>query len=156
MSYLNEFLFWNSGNLHEKSIREAYAEWLVCKILNFDVGVYRNPGKLLEIEFKGISLDVISHSYLSNSSNLQLNKILFPIKPSLAKARIFCLLNEIDSINMNPDDIAMWDFWIVPSKDINRTRQSITLSPLIKSFGDPIQHFEIYHRLNRMIEENRF
>lgn len=132
------FLRWNSGHLLETQIRHAYAEWLIHQALAIHPGDHRIEGSEITITEEGISLAIRSAAYVQFGKQDVSPVISFQIDHRSALLHIFCLLDERDPDQVNPQNRSQWLFWVVPTATLNAERRSIGLQVLIRAHGPGI------------------
>ncbi|MBD2423397.1 MAG: hypothetical protein VKM34_08660 [Cyanobacteriota bacterium] len=148
MTDLDAFLRWQCGPLVAIANRTALAEWLVHRALGLDPGEHRREGADLELPGGPITLAVRSAAYLQSAQQTAPTAISFPMEQRTATAYVFCLLAEQDPARVNPQDLAQWRFWLVPTRSLHAERQSIGLQPLIRAHGEGMA----YEQLGEAVE----
>jgi hypothetical protein len=86
---------------------------------------------------------VRSAAYFQSAQQTAPNPISFPIEQRTATAYVFCLLEEQDSALVNPQELAQWRFWVVPTRSLHAERQSIGLQPLIRAHGQGMAYGQL-------------
>ena len=136
MNDLDVFLGWHCGPLVAIANRTALAEWLVHRALGLDPGEHRREGADLAFPGGMVTLAVRSAAYLQSFQQVHPSPIIFSIEQRTATAYVFCLLAEQNPAQVNPQELAQWRFWVVPSRRLHADRQSIGLQPLIRAHGE--------------------
>jgi hypothetical protein len=143
MTDLDAFRSWQGGPLVTTANRTALAEWLVHCALGLDPGAYRREGADLALLGGPITLAVRSAAYFQSAQQTAPNPISFPIEQRTATAYVFCLLEEQDPALVNPQELAQWRFWVVPTRSLHAERQSIGLQPLIRAHGQGMAYGQL-------------
>jgi hypothetical protein len=100
---------------------------------------------------EGIRIEVKSAAYLQSWAQSDFSKIVFSIRPArswdgfsggvaeeprrTADVYVFCLLKHQEKDTLNPPDLNQWEFYVLPTRELNnysRSETSITLASLRK------------------------
>ncbi|MBN2095007.1 MAG: hypothetical protein JW727_03085 [Candidatus Aenigmarchaeota archaeon] len=147
---LLEFWQWNSSDLVSNALRGQIAEFIVASALGVSGGV-RGIWDSYDLDFGPLKIEVKSAAYIQSWSQKRHSDIRFVISPTKAWSAetnesekdsrrqadlyIFCLLKHKDKETIDPLNLDQWDFYIVPTKALNRCfplQKSISLQSLLK------------------------
>lgn len=129
-----DFWSWAYANLLENTVRPVFAEFIVGTLL----GVVSNGRKAwdaVDLHYRGRAIEVKSSAFVQAWSQTRPSPIHFDIASKLpwdqttntwsaASARsadcyVFCLYPEQDRARAHPLDVTAWQFWVLPTPQIN-------------------------------------
>jgi hypothetical protein len=149
---LLDFWKWNGSDLASNTTRGRLAEFIVASVMNIDLSVPREEWSAWDLTSpEGIRIEVKSAAYLQSWTQQELSRIVFSIRPArtwnssfgkfteelqrTADVYVFCLLRHHDKDTLNPLDLDQWEFYVLPTRELNsytRSGSSITLKSLQK------------------------
>lgn len=157
-----DFYNWAYNDLLMNNQRGHLAEYIVACALGITDNV-RDEWAPYDLEYENIKLEIKSAAYLQSwhrnpTAKTKESKIIFGIAPtcdydSITEQRIrgqkqrradvyvFCLLKHKDIKSINPTDTEQWEFWIVPTEQINQlcgANKTISMGVLERNFGAPV------------------
>jgi len=147
---LIDFWRWSASDLLSNATRGRFAEFIVATATNADIKQIRDEWSPYDLETpEGIKIEVKSAAYLQSWFQRKLSPISFNTKAAFvwdftlnkyeeAKRRsadvyVFCLLNCVDKVTVDPLNLKQWTFYILSTKTLNdyvRSQHSITLNSL--------------------------
>ncbi|NUO01968.1 MAG: hypothetical protein HUU01_15295 [Saprospiraceae bacterium] len=147
---LVDFWKWSVSDIVSNATRGRFAEFIVASAIKCNLEIIRDEWSAYDLTSpEGIKIEVKSASYLQSWFQRGFSKISFSIKESLiwdpetskfskkssrqADVYVFCLLKHKDQPTLNPMDLDQWEFYVVPTSEINdykRSGTSITLKSL--------------------------
>jgi len=149
---LIDFWSWGFSDIISNTARGRFAEFIVATALNTDLSIITDGWNAYDLTSpEGIKVEVKSAAYLQSWIQKDYSKISFSIKaarywdsrtnemakiPSRASdVYVFCLLKHKDKATINPMNLEQWEFYVLPTIEINnykRSECSITLKSLQK------------------------
>jgi hypothetical protein len=164
---LKDFWIWSVSDLMSNATRGRLAEFIVAKALGVAKGV-RNEWAAYDLKTpRGKKVEVKSAAYLQSwlqddystiqfsirkTKELDLKKGGYRGKPKRhADVYVFALLAHKDKPTVNPLNINQWDFYVVPTTDLNkypRSESSITLKSLDTLSGGKVNYFQLAKKIN--------
>jgi hypothetical protein len=139
---MDNFHRWATGNLLDNTVRGLFAEYLVHQALGVDPGQHRVEWAEHDIVGPGWTAEVKAAAYIQSWDQAQPSRISFKIKKRTSTFYVFALLVEQDRSLVNPQDLAQWRFWLVPTVDLP-DQKSIGLAALSTGFGPGLSHEEL-------------
>ena len=156
---LQGFWQWSSSDVLANALRGVLAEYIVALDIGGQ-GDTRNPWDSYDLLTpEGIKVEVKSASYLQSWNQKKLSNISFGIQPThswcdtsghsqkkqrRADVYVFAVLAHKDKATVDPLDLSQWEFYVLPTEALNRTRpnqkkiafsQLLRLDPLICRYG---------------------
>jgi len=146
---IKEFWSWAFSDLLSNALRGVFAEYLVASALGIEQSTRNewDPFDLLSDD--GRPIEVKSSAYLQSWYQLDYSRISFDVSKSIgwdaetnkldgaskrhSYAYVFCLLNHKDKDTVDPLDVSQWEFFVVPTREIDEkcgNRKSLSLSAL--------------------------
>jgi hypothetical protein len=169
---VSDCLLYTFGDLLNNTTRGAIAEFIVAKALGINTDEPRKDWLDYDLVYNGIKIEVKSSGYIQswNADNELISNIKFSIKPAKdydykrrlycgARSRkadlyIFCVLTEHDRERVDIIDVGQWDFWVIPTSEINDRcgdQATITLSSLKSTFAVPtLSYFSVKPYLDEL------
>jgi len=149
---LLDFWRWSVSDILSNATRGRLAEFIVGTAIKLNIEHLRNEWDAYDlITEDGIKIEVKSASYLQSWKQDKYSTISFSIKAAShldnletmvrsevkrhADVYVFCLLKHKDAFTINPLKLEQWDFFVVPTIQIDnykRSKTSITLPSLQK------------------------
>lgn len=143
---LLDFWQWSVSDLISNATRGRLAEFIVGTAVEINPKKVRDEWDFFDIKTdNGIKIEVKSASYIQSWEQKSFSNIVFSIKKTkkvktefpkrYADVYVFCLLKIKDQKIINPLKLEQWEFYILPTCDINnyiRSQSSITLNSLKK------------------------
>ena len=157
---LSDFWAWSSSDLLSNAKRGVLAEFFVASDIGTAGGV-RVEWDAYDLTTKGgITVEVKSAAYLQSWYQDKPSDIGFSISKSRAwdpatnrfsedskrqaNVYVFCLLDHMNKLTVNPMDLNQWKFFVVPTKTLNDVcgsmkrlslKRLLDLSPLEAKYG---------------------
>ncbi|MBQ8973089.1 MAG: hypothetical protein IJ074_08435 [Clostridia bacterium] len=142
---------WAHSNLMDNTERGAYAEYLVRLAVGTNAPV-RNQWDAFDIETpEGIRIEVKTSGYIQSWAQERPSAIRFSIRPARgwngatgtyaatalrqSDVYVFCLLANADQSTVDPLDLSQWNFYVLPTKDLNLklgSQKTISLSGILR------------------------
>ena len=148
---LLDFWQWAYSDLIGNTERGAIAEYLVACALGIQGGTRISWDKYDLVSPDGITIEVKSSDYLQTWDQEKLSSPLFSIQPTLgwdsitnrydkekkrqADIYVFCVHKHKDTATVNPLDTAQWDFYVLPTTQLNEQagdQRTISLASLLR------------------------
>ncbi|WP_236695411.1 hypothetical protein [Mycolicibacterium chubuense] len=145
-----EFLAWAYDDLLTNTTRGVLAEYIVAKALGI-CDTKRVEWDKYDLVIGDIGVEVKSAAYVQTWKQTRLSEIAFNIRPAKgwdarnntyaasakrsADVYVFCLLTANDRNQIDPLDVAQWEFYVLPTSELDRqvpTQKTIRLGPLLK------------------------
>ncbi len=165
---LKEFWRWSASDLMSNATRGVLAEFLVARAIGVNPDEVRHEWDAYDLTSpSGIKIEVKSSAYIQSWYQENFSEITFSIKPARAwdsetnklsenagrhaDVYVFALLAHQDQDTIDPMDVSQWEFYTVPTSDLNtrkRNQHSITLGPLKLLAGETLS----YHDLAAAVE----
>lgn len=159
---LLQFWQWSYSNLVGNTDRGAIAEFLVAAALGAHTKI-RNDWAPFDLTTPaGRRVEVKSASYVQTWYQRKLTRIAFSIRPTrawdpatntyeedarrAADVYVFCLLKEKNRDRIDPLDVEQWDFYVLPTKVLDRecpTARSIGLERLKSLTAQPCGYYDL-------------
>jgi hypothetical protein len=135
-----DFWRWSTSDLVTNTTRGVLAEYIVARALGLPTDGVREAWRGFDLQTEdGLRIEVKSAAYVQSWSQEMLSPIMFVVPKSLgwdadtnvmetearrhADAYVFALLAHQDKATIDPLNLAQWQFWAVPTADLdNRTR----------------------------------
>ena len=153
-----DFWGWSTSDLVNNTTRGVLAEYIVAKALTIPTDQARDDWGAFDLRTnRGLRIEVKSSAYVQSWTQKRLSTIQFVVSKRLgwdpetnemetearrhADIYVFALLAHRDKTTINPLDLSQWQFWAVPTRDLDersRSQHSITLTSLLKLAGDPV------------------
>ena len=153
-----DFWRWSSSDLVMNTTRGILAEYIVARALGVSTDRAREEWGAFNLKTSyGLRIEVKSCAYVQNWAQEKLSTIQFVVPKRLgwdpdtnimeAEARrhadvyVFALLAHEDKATVDPLNLTQWQFWAVPTEDLDgrsRSQHSITLNSLCKLAGNPV------------------
>ena len=156
---ISAFSHWNSGDVLQNIVRGPFAEWLIHHALGLDPEEHRYPWFEFDVSYKNTGLEIKAAAYFQRWEQKK-PSIIFPThkKQRNGAGFIFCLLGKEDDwiTRREPDplDIAEWIFWVVDNQKLP-DKESISLVPFKKLFGEGIRFDQIRTEVDKLITDNQ-
>ncbi len=171
---LKDFWSWAFSDLVNNATRGILAEYIVGLALNApDLEYPREVWAPYDLELNnGIKIEVKSGAYIQSWDQRKLSKISFTIRPTRgidlrtlkhkknskrqADIYVFCVLNCKDQEKINPLNLDQWEFYVVPTKKLNRifgVKQKQVSLAQIKQIAAPIGFEDLKRAVRRVIRE---
>lgn len=148
---LADFWRWYASDLVGNALRGCLAEFIVAKALGCGEDV-RTEWDCCDIRTpEGLKMEVKSAAYIQSWSQARPSLITFGIAPTKgwdsqtnvyssearrhADVYVFCLLKHQDQANINPLELAQWEFIVVATSVLNTKvpdQKKVSLSSLLK------------------------
>jgi hypothetical protein len=164
------FWQWACSDLSSNTMRGILAEYIVA----YELGIATNTRRewdAYDLTTKdGVKLEIKSASYLQTWAQPKLSKILFDIAPTKgwnastneysseikrqADVYVFCLLHHQEKSTLDPLDLDLWTFYLLPTSvlDSNKPNQkTIGLSALLKLNPAQVSFGEISSSIKKII-----
>ena len=157
-----EFWQWSCSDLVSNATRGVLAEYLVAQALGVADGVREEWAAFDITAADGTRVEVKSAAYIQSWHQEKLSPISFRVPKTRAWDResnrqseemrrqadvyVFAVLAHQDQSTLNPLDVSHWEFFVVPTAQLdNRTRSqhSITLNSLRALAGEPVAYSDI-------------
>jgi hypothetical protein len=142
---------WSASDLLSNTERGRLAEYIVAMALDVADGV-RSGWEAYDIETSsGIRVEVKASAYVQTWGQKALSKIIFGIRPTRAwdsttnvfakdsqrqaKVYVFAVLAERNQTNVDPLNLAQWQFYVLPTSVLNERapiQKTISLSSLLR------------------------
>jgi hypothetical protein len=153
-----EFWAWSTSDLVTNTTRGVLAEYIVARALGIPTSGVREAWRAFDLlTDDGLRIEVKSAAYVQSWLQKRLSAIQFVVPKSLgwdadtnviatearrhADVYVFALLAHQDKATIDPLNLAQWEFWAVPTADLDnraRSQHSITLKSLRELAGDPV------------------
>ena len=163
---LLDFWRWGFSDIISNTERGKFAEFIVATALKIDLSIISDCWNAYDLTSpEGVKIEVKSAAYLQSWAQKGFSKVSFSIRaarywnsstnemaemPSRASdVYVFCLLKHKDQATLNPMKLEQWEFYVLPTVEINnykRSDSSITLNSLEK-----LTHGVSYSELRDMI-----
>jgi hypothetical protein len=154
-----DFWRWSTSDLVTNTTRGVLAEYIVARALRIPTAGVREAWRAFDLQTEdGLRIEVKSAAYVQSWAQKKLSPIKFGVRKSLGwdadtgametKARrradvyVFALLAHEDKATIDPLNLAQWQFWAVPTADLDkrtRSQHSITFKSLRKLAGEPVE-----------------
>ena len=150
----SDFVMWYSSDLLDISIRGPLAEFIVAQELEIDFTEARSDNQGFDLRYKGNCLEIKSSAYLQSWEQTRPSNISFSIKKAIEKegwfyadderspdikrhsiAYVFCLYKYRDKPTANPLILDHWDFYILPTSEIDKKcgdQKNLSLNKLLE------------------------
>jgi len=119
---MEQFHRWAAGNLLDNTVRGLFAEYIVHQALGVDPGQHRIEWAEHNIAGPGWTAEVKAAAYIQSWEQNQPSRISFKIEQRTSTFYLFALLDEQDRSLVNPQDLSLWRFWLVPTADLPPAR----------------------------------
>lgn len=148
---LKNFWSWNQSDILNNALRGVLAEYIVATAIEAKNEIRIEWDAYDLVTEEGTKVEVKSASYLQSWRQTGHSKISFDISPTKgydseinkydsetkrqADVYVFCLLKHKDKATVDPLNIDQWEFYIVPTEQLNNEKgaqKRIGLNPLIK------------------------
>lgn len=165
-----DFWKWSVSDLLSNATRGILAEFIVATTLGLKNNRVRDEWKTYDlITSTGIKIEVKSASYIQSWEQKRYSKISFSIRQTRAwegndnifkgEAKrhadiyVFCLLKNKNFDTINPLKLEQWDFYVVPTIDLDKlgTQKTISLS-VLKKIADAVSYNQLKNKINKIIE----
>jgi hypothetical protein len=153
-----DFWSWSTSDLVDNTTRGVLAEYIVARALAIPTDQARDDWGAFDLRTdEGLRIEVKSAAYVQSWTQQRLSTIQFVVSKRLgwdpetnemgtearrhADIYVFALLAHRDKTTIDPLDLSQWQFWAVPTRDLDersRSQHSITLTSLLKLAGDPV------------------
>lgn len=163
---LLDFWQWAYSDLVGNTERGAFAEYLVACAIGTQGGTRISWDKYDLLSPEGIALEVKSSGYLQTWHQKKLSSIVFGIQPTYgwniftnqydkqkmrqADIYVFCIHKHKDPKTLDPLDIRQWDFYLMPTKQLNEKlggQKTISLTSLITLGAVQCPYEELHKRI---------
>ena len=160
---LLSFWQWSASDLVSNATRGVLAEYIVAVAVGAADGVRKEWMPYDILDPRGIRIEVKSAAFVQTWKQNRLSTISFAYPKTRAwddatntqsadrkrhaDVYVFALLAHKDKASINPLDMAQWQFFVVPTIDLDRRKRSqhsITLPSLQQLAGDPIPYANLY------------
>lgn len=145
-----DFWRWSTSDILSNTIRGGFAEFIVATALNLDMKVLRDEWSAYDLKTpEGIRIEIKCSAYIQSWFQRTLSTISFSTKPSYywdsftnkfsniklrhADVYVFCLLNHVEQLTIDPLNMNQWEFYVLATQQLNeykRSQHSITLKSL--------------------------
>lgn len=149
---LRGFWTWACSDLLSNAMRGVLAEYLVGLALGCVDGTTRLEWDATDLcTADGLRVEVKSSAYLQSWEQKRLSAISFGIAPAngwdhatntyfgervrQSDVYVFCVLNHTDKATVNPLDVDQWDFYVMPTGQVNAAfggQKSVSLTSLLR------------------------
>jgi hypothetical protein len=164
---LFDFWRWSVSDILSNATRGRFAEFIVGTAIKIDPLNLRDEWDAFDLTTDdGIKIEVKSAAYIQAWYQKNYSTISFSIKPSKywdaennmqakeakrhADLYVFCVLKHKDQNTINPLKMEQWEFYVVPTIDLDnykRSQHSITLKSLNK-VAKPISYPGLQDKIN--------
>jgi hypothetical protein len=158
-----DFWRWSTSDLVLNVTRGVLAEYIVAKALDVCTDKPREGWAEYDLETsEGVRIEVKSSAYLQSWPQKEYSKISFLVQKRFgmdpetklpeATARrhahvyVFAVLAHRDKLSVEPLDLSQWEFWAVPTRDLDRrtrSQHSITAPSLRRLAGEPVDFWHL-------------
>lgn len=158
---LLDFWQWTCSDLVSNTKRGVLAEYIVSRALGIVDGISDEWAPYDLDTPDGTKVEVKSAAFLQSWHQEKLSSISFQIRKTRAWDRetnklsdkaqrhahvyVFALFSHKDKTTVDPQDVAQWEFYVVPTRVLDerqRSQQSITLQSL-RRLAKPIAYGEL-------------
>jgi hypothetical protein len=170
-----DFWRWSTSDLLMNTTRGVLAEYIVARALGVATDRAREEWGAFDLKTSdGLRVEVKSSAYVQSWTQRKLSSIQFVVPKRRgwdpdtnrmeAEARrhadvyVFALLAHKDKGTVDPLNLAQWQFWAVPTEDLDgrpRSQHSITLTSLCKLAGDPVHYEDLCTAVERVVHRMR-
>lgn len=171
---LIDFWRWSVSDLMSNATRGKFAEFIVATAVGYDKTKCREEWAPYDLTTQdGIRIEVKSSAYLQSWAQKDYSKISFSIKKSLfwnseigqygslanrwADVYVFCFLTHKDQETIDPLNMDQWEFYVLPTKDLNEysgSQSSITLNSL-RNQTDKVNFAELNEKIHLAYTQNK-
>jgi len=170
---LSDFWSWAYSDLVGNTERGKLAEFIISQAMNCADGISETWGAYDIHSPEGIKIEVKTSAYLQTWQQVKLSDINFGIQKtttwdpetntySTESARqadiyVFCVQNCKNQNELNPLDVAQWDFYPVTTKILNEelgNQKTVGLSKLIKIGAKKCSYNELRNTILSLIEND--
>ncbi len=158
------FWQWSCSDLVSNATRGVLAEFLVAKALGVAEGVRHEWAAYDLTAQDGTKIEVKSAAYIQSWHQRRFSPIAFRVPKTRAWDResnrqseemrrqadvyVFAVLAHRKQSTLNPLDVSQWDFFVVPTAQLDgrtRSQHSITLNSLRALSGGSVTYSELRH-----------
>ncbi len=171
-----DFWRWSTSDLVMNTTRGVFAEYIVARAIGVPTDGVRNAWMAYDLlrPADGLRVEVKSAAYVQSWFQAKPSHIQFVVPKRLgwdpetnkmdsearrhADVYVFALLAEKDQAKVDPLDLSQWQFWAVPTKDLDarqRSQHSITLPSLQQLAGEPVGFAGLRAAVDRAFELQR-
>ncbi len=150
---VNSFWSWAYSSLAANNLRGHLAEYIVASALGVADDSQRIEWDDYDLMAFGLKIEVKSAAYLQQWNQDRLSSIIFNIAPSyreekprrIADVYVFCVLTPKDKRELDPLNLAQWDFYVLPTRILETLgpQKTITLSALRELKPHECHHVEL-------------
>ncbi len=165
---LSSYWQWSASDLLGNTERGRLAEYVVAIALDVAGGV-RSGWEAYDIETSsGIRVEVKASAYVQTWGQKNLSKIIFGIRPTRAwdpttnvfaidsqrqaHVYVFAVLAERNQANVDPLNLAQWQFYVLPTSVLNERapiQKTISLSSLLRMGALRVGYRELRDAIER-------
>ena len=170
-----DFWCWSTSDLVMNTTRGILAEFIVAKALGIPTDGVREEWASFDLKTsEGLCVEVKSCAYIQSWTQSKLSTIQFVVPKRLgwdpdtgqtetkpqrhADVYVFALLAHQDKATIDPLNLAQWQFWVVPTQELEsrtRSQHSITLLSLRKLSGDPVDFMSLRGAVKQTADRRR-
>lgn len=170
VSNLLGFWSWAYSNLIGNTERGALAEYIVACALGVQDKERISWDKFDLLSPEGTSIEVKTSGYIQTWQQEKLSTLTFGIQPTYgwdhetnlyestrtrqAEIYVFCVHKHTDQDTLNPLDISQWDFYLLPTKVLNKkagSQKRISLPSLIALGAEKCAYQDLHTRIERLV-----
>jgi len=164
-----DFWRWSTSDLVVNVTRGVLAEYIVAKALAVSTERTRAEWGEYDLETNaGLRIEVKSSAYVQSWAQKRLSDIQFlvgkrrgtdpeaNVLEAMARRHadiyVFALLAHQDKDTIDPLNLTQWQFWAVPTRDLDqrsRSQHSITLPSLRQMAGEPVDFWYLSAAVDR-------
>lgn len=171
---LRGFWEWSVSDVVSNTTRGRLAEYLIAQAIGAADGVRDEWAAYDLLDPRGYTVEVKSAAYIQSWYQERISTISFNCRKSLAwdpetnkqstvprrqaEVYVFALLAHQDQATLDPFDLSQWEFYVVPTIDLDereRSQHSITLKSLRAMHGDPVDFAWLADAIARAGEVHR-
>jgi hypothetical protein len=139
---LFDFWRWSLSDILSNATRGRFAEFIVGTAIDLNIDKPREEWEPFDLVLDDkIKIEVKSAAYIQSWTQLKLSPIRFSIKPSRfidvetrmvseykrhADVYVFCHLKHIDKTSINPLKMEQWDFYVLPTSQLDHCRPRLS------------------------------
>jgi hypothetical protein len=165
---LLDFWKWSVSDLVSNATRGRLAEFIVAKALRVECDVREEWAAYDLLTPDGIKVEVKSAAYMQSWAQSGHSTIQFRCGPTIlwesetnrqgserrrwADVYVFALLHHVERESLDPLKLEQWEFYVVPSEDLNnrtRSQHSLTLTSL-KKLTSRLSYSELAERFTEL------
>lgn len=166
-----DFWQWAYSDLVGNAERGALAEYLVACALGINGNERISWDKYDLLSTDGVAIEVKTSGYLQTWEQKNLSKLVFGIHETYgwnsqtntyertqkrqADIYVFCVHKHKDQQTVDPLQIAQWDFYLMPTAQINEkfgAQKTVFLSSLINAGAELCQYDRLCARIHELMQ----